>query len=183
MVNYNICAIGIPASLQLLLGEEVAADEVGVPVTLEQLLGEEVPAPAAPAAPRKKRHYLRNKQVREKCRKRCTSLLRRRPCRSRGWSGGHRGQHLPRQRRRRRLRVKPGSHQAERSGAEGSGAEREKINPTNSVRRSGNSVNFKLAATGERSAKRCIIPTVDCYAFYKNEADTNKQLVAAVTAS
>ena len=70
MVNYNLCAIGIPASLQLLLGEEVAAAEVGVPATLEQLLGEDVPAPAAPTAARKRRHYPRNKQVRKKCRKR-----------------------------------------------------------------------------------------------------------------
>ena len=79
-------------------------------------------------------------------------------------------------------RLKPGSHQAERSGTEGSGAEREKINPTKSVRRSGNSVNFKLAATGERSAKRCIILSIATH-FIKLKRITNKQLVAAVTAS
>ena len=71
---------------------------------------------------------------------------------------------------------------AEGSGAEGSGAEREKINPTKSVRRSGNSVNFKLAATGERSVKRCIILSIATH-FIKLKRITNKQLVAAVTAS
>ena len=69
---------------------------------------------------------------------------------------------------------------AERRGAERSGAGED--NPTKSVRRSGNSVNFRLAATGERSVNRCITLSIATH-FIKLKRITNKQLVAAVTGS